>query len=194
MRQFIGPEQLQEVMQEVLAKAKEAGVPLVLLGGAAMAHYGSPRMTHDIDVASTALPKISHIGRSLTFGGRAFKIKGVDVDWIVRDDEYKALYRDAVTTCSPNKEAGYCVVSPEHLAVMKLAAGREKDEQDLVWLLSQKDLVDRKKVREMVGKYLGGRFAQESFDNYVLEADFMGAKAVGSGPGSGKRVRRKRKR
>lgn len=192
MNQFIGPEKLANVMAVVKAEAEKAGIPVVLLGGAAMIHYGSPRMTTDIDVVSTGLPQIAQIGKSLTFGGRAFKIQGVKVDWIVRDDDYAALYADAARECAA--AAGYCVVRPEYLAIMKQAAGREKDVQDLVWLLSQKvggrPLVDRKLARKMAGKYLGGQYAQESWDSFVLEADFMKAKTGAEGLGDAKRGRR----
>lgn len=47
-----------------------------------------------------------------------------------------------------------------------------EDQTDLLWLLRQPKLVDRKAAREIVHRLVGGQFAAESFDAVALEADW----------------------
>lgn len=73
----------------------------------------------------------------------------VQVDWIVRNDGYREFYRRALKEAIklPN---GLRVVTPEWLVILKFNAGRQKDLDDIVFLLRQEKLVDRPKVRQKV--------------------------------------------
>ena len=112
----------------------------------------------------------------LPFGGQKIEMpSGVPVDLIVREDEYKGLYEEALRSAICTED-GQPIVRPEYLAAMKFAARRPKDNADLIFLLQQPDLLDRKLVREVVYRMVGGRFAAEEFDSVVAEADFLQSK------------------
>ena len=95
--------------------------------------------------------------RQLTFGGERYKVevdgREINADWIVRRDKYKELYREALNDAA--EIDGRKIISPEWLVVMKYAAGRAKDHLDLLWLLQQKNLVNRKTVSQKLKKLLG---------------------------------------
>jgi hypothetical protein len=79
----------------------------------------------------------------------------VQIDWIVRSDGYQKYYRAALKEAVklPN---GLRVVTPEWLVILKFNAGRQKDLDDIVFLLKQPKTVDRptvkRKVVEMAGE------------------------------------------
>jgi hypothetical protein len=89
----------------------------------------------------------------LNIGGSNYTVEvgkyKVAVDWIVRNDGYAKYYRAALTEAVllPN---GFRLISPEWLVILKMFAGRQKDYDDAVFLLGQKDLVDRPKVKENI--------------------------------------------
>src|SRR5262249_13918356 len=102
-------------------------------------------------------------GKRLTFGGVGTKVKGVPVDVIVRDDKYAALYEEAILASRNG------VVTPPYLAAMKMAAGRPKDESDLIYLISNGQLGDFKATERIIRKHLGP-YAVDSFEGYAFEA------------------------
>lgn len=139
--------------------ASENDIDWAVCGGIAMAIYGSPRLTKDIDIiASKRLPlgKERIIGQ-LKQGGEHFIVatenREVPIDWILRNDDFKAFFRaaleDAVTI------DGIPILTPEWLVVLKFIAGRFKDQEDAVFLLREKNLVDRRKIRELIIKVFG---------------------------------------
>jgi hypothetical protein len=167
-RKLLSPELLSEALAQITALARAQGVRIALLGGYALQFYGSDRLTADIDVAAdarlTALPP----GTALSFGGEeTFAPNGVPVDLVVRNDDYTSLYEDALQHASHLEGSPAPVVTPEHLAAMKLAAGRDKDGLDLSFLLSS-GAVDPAKARAVIKQHLGVYAAQE-FDRIVDE-------------------------
>jgi hypothetical protein len=153
----------------VAAIARDEGVRVALLGGYALQLYGSPRLTGDIDVvaddAIDALPE----GKALSFGGfQTFAPNGVPVDLVLRDDDYAALYEEALARAAEIPEAPMPVVQPEYLAAMKMVAGRARDAADLEWLVVS-DAADLVETRRIVRRHLGPYAAQE-FDRIVEEA------------------------
>ncbi len=150
-------------------------IPAAVAGGYAMQIYGSPRLTGDVDFIASEAPADMRIFRRikpLSFGGyRYLSADGVELDLISRVDHLMGLYEEALDR-AVSTEDGLPIVAPEYLAVIKFAAGRPKDEDDLVWLLQQKDLVDRKKALDIAEKFLGGRFGRDSFQSFVDEADW----------------------
>lgn len=128
-------------------------------GGIAMAIYGSPRLTKDVDIiASKRLPleKERIIGH-LKQGGEHFIVetdtRAVPIDWILRNDDFKVFYqaalKDAVMIDS------IPVLTPEWLVILKFIAGRFKDQEDAVYLLREKSLVSRARIRELIIKVFG---------------------------------------
>lgn len=138
-------------LEQVAITADKENAKWALVGGIAMHIYGSDRMTSDVDVISEKV--LSLIAeRPLGFGGERYRSrvgdKDVAVDWIVRKDEAKAFYvnalRDAV------KIAGVPIITPEWLVILKYLAGRFKDQQDAVFLLKKKGLVDRRLLKSKI--------------------------------------------
>ncbi len=130
-------------------------------GGIAMAIYGSPRLTKDVDIiASKRLPleKERVIGH-LKQGGEHFIVetekREVPIDWILRNDDFKAFYREALKDAVMIDEIP--ILTPEWLVILKFIAGRFKDQEDAVYLLREKGLVNRDKIRELITNVFGAK-------------------------------------
>lgn len=156
---------LQNVAQPMIATdtgvdaAQQAGqlaaqeeIEWAVAGGLAMYLYGSPRLTKDVDIIASKNLSLTPRHR-LTIGGSSYSIQvgkyAVQVDWIVRNDGYEKYYRAALKDAVklPN---GLRIVSPEWLVILKFNAGRQKDLDDIVFLLKQDRLVDRPAVKQKV--------------------------------------------
>jgi hypothetical protein len=166
-------DELLAVARAIHSKVYSLGFRCVLTGGLAMQLYGSPRLTKDVDVLANEIvdlrPQWWTVGK-ITVGGEALIGKdGIPVDWIVRDDDYQALYRDAVASAEDSAE-GILIVTPEHLSAMKFAAMRPKDYDDLMYLLGKPGLVDPDKATNLVHRFVGGRFGVDQFKAAIEEA------------------------
>ena len=138
----------------VAAVADAESVEWALIGGLAMHLYGSLRLTRDVDfIASQTISLTAE--RQLSFGGERYRVqigeRNVAVDWIVRRDTarkfYQAALADLLTLADKTK-----IVTPEWLVILKFVAGRYKDQEDGVFLLRQKGLVNRRQIRRNVLK------------------------------------------
>lgn len=153
---LLDAESATQAIQTVAEIAKENGVDWALVGGLAMAIYGSDRNTKDIDIIASKLLPLEKRGL-LKQGGERYLIetgkRTVAVDWIIRNDEFKQLFQEAL------KEAveinGVPVLTPEWLVILKFIAGRFKDQEDAVFLLSRKGLVNRNLIKEKIIKHFG---------------------------------------
>jgi hypothetical protein len=169
MPKFLSPEVLLAGVAEVASLAKQERIRVVLVGGLAMQHYGSDRLTGDLDFAAAEALRSLAVIRPLTFGGvQATTPGGVPVEIIVRDDDYQALYEEVVALSPLVRELGVRVARPEHLVALKMAAARDKDVLDMKFLLGVEGLVDGGKARAIVRRHLGPYAAQE-FDRVVDE-------------------------
>jgi hypothetical protein len=149
-----------EAAQQMGAIAKQEEIEWAVAGGMAMHLYGSPRLTKDVDIIAS-----NHLSLTpdhpLGFGGSSYTLQvgkyAVQVDWIVRNDGFQKYYRAALKEAIrlPN---GLRVVTPEWLVILKFRAGRQKDLDDIVFLLKQEKMVDRSLVKNKVIK-LGGEDA-----------------------------------
>ena len=139
--------------------AVENDIDWAVCGGIAMAIYGSPRLTKDVDIiASKRLPLAKErIVGHLKQGGEHFIVetetRQVPIDWILRNDDFKAFYREALEDAVLID--GIPILTPEWLVILKFIAGRFKDQEDAVYLLREKDLVNRDKIRELITKVFG---------------------------------------
>lgn len=161
-----------EAAQAVAAIAGENGIACALAGGIAMHIYGFTRATTDVDVlASAVLPLASK--KKLNIGGRSYPIKvgkrTVTVNVIVREDELTEIYRTALNDALET-DVSVKIISTEWMTILKHFAGRAKDKLDLVWLLQQDGLVDRKLVEKNLVKALGKKAAFFVFKE--LQSDF----------------------
>ncbi len=146
-----------EAAQQIGQLATQEEIEWAVIGGLAMYFYGSPRMTKDVDIIAS-----NHLSltpqHQLTFGGNSYTLQvgkyAVPIDWIVRNDSYQKYYRAALQEAIklPN---GLRIVTPEWLVILKLNAGRQKDYDDIVFLLKQPKLVERPMVKQKVVATMG---------------------------------------
>ncbi|HEX8288983.1 MAG TPA: hypothetical protein VF556_13355 [Pyrinomonadaceae bacterium] len=153
---LLDAESATQAIQTVAEIAKENGVDWALVGGLAMAIYGSDRTTKDIDIIADKLLPLENRGL-LRQGGERYIIKtnnkAVAVDWIIRKDEFKKLFQEALNEAVEIN--GVPVLTPEWLVILKFIAGRFKDQEDAVFLLSRKGLVNRNIIKEKIIKHFG---------------------------------------
>lgn len=141
-----------EAARKIGEIAEGENVEWALVGGVAMYLYGSPRLTKDVDIIASNIVSLE-ANAPLTFGGNNYIVEigkyKVAVDWIVRSDGYAKYYRAALeeAVVFPN---GMRLISPEWLLILKMFAGRQKDYDDAVFLLKEKDLVNRSKVKDTI--------------------------------------------
>jgi hypothetical protein len=141
-----------EAVRKVASLAEQEEIEWAVAGGLAMHFYGSPRLTKDVDIIASKHLSLTP-QHKLTFGGSSYTLQigkyAVQVDWIVRNDGYQKYYRAALKEAIelPN---GLRVVTPEWLVILKLNAGRQKDLDDIVFLLKQEKLVDRPTIKQKV--------------------------------------------
>jgi hypothetical protein len=141
-----------EAVQQAGQLAAQEEIDWAIAGGLAMHLYGSPRMTKDVDIIASQLLSMPS-EHKLTFGGSSYTLQigkyAVQVDWIVRNDGYRKYYLAALKEAIelPN---GLRIVTPEWLVILKINVGRQKDLDDIVFLLKQRKLVDRSTVRQKV--------------------------------------------
>ncbi|HEX9930715.1 MAG TPA: hypothetical protein VGB02_19430 [Pyrinomonadaceae bacterium] len=137
--------------------AESENVQWALAGGIAMYLYGSPRLTKDVDIIASNRLSLAE-NAPLNIGGSNYIIEigkyKVAVDWIVRNDGYAKYYRAALTE-AVSLPKNLRLITPEWLLILKMFAGRQKDYDDVVFLLGQKDLVNRPKVKDNIVRVAG---------------------------------------
>jgi len=140
------------------AIADQNSISWAVCGGIAMAVYGSPRLTKDVDIIGSKRLPVKEILGYLKQGGEHFTVETekrvVPIDWILRNDDAKKLFEKALNEAVWIDELP--VVTPEYLVIMKFIAGRFKDQEDAIFLLSQPDLVNREKVKNIIIEVFGG--------------------------------------
>ncbi len=163
--------------------AERENVNFAIAGGLAMHLYGFVRATTDVDFVANRRISLEVV-RHLSFGGERYEIEidgqKIDTDWIVRRDKYAEIYRQSLKDAA--EIGGRKILSPEWLVILKYSAGRGKDRLDLLWLLQQKDLVNRKKIAQNLKNLLGELGAIGFLTGLQREydlADVMGARASG---------------
>ena len=153
---LLDDESATEAIKTVAKIAAENGINWALVGGLAMAVYGSDRNTKDIDIIANKLLPLENFGL-LRQGGERYLIKTqrkeVAVDWIIRNDEFKKLFQIALDEAVKINDLP--ILSPEWLVILKFIAGRFKDQEDAVYLLSRKDLVKRNLIKSHIIRVVG---------------------------------------
>jgi hypothetical protein len=165
-RNVLSFDEIIATVEEVTDLAIDQEACVALAGGVAMQVYDSPRFTNDVDfLADKPIDGLRRI-RRLSFGGIQGKAtSGVSVDFIVRNDAYRTLYEHALENAVRIAKIPTLVVSPEYLAVIKLAAGRVKDLEDLRYLLVEYDKFNYKRARKIAKDELGF-YAADDLDSY----------------------------
>lgn len=172
-KKLLSVEVLTKAARQVAQAARARGEPVALVGGLAMISYGSDRLTADLDViANTTLGFAEQ--KPLSFGGIKTDVAGVPTDIIVRVGEHAELYEEALRYARDGDIDGPKIVGPEYLVAMKMVAGRDKDDLDLMFLLIE-EVVDIPKTRRILKRLLG-IYAVQVFDSLVEEAAWKRSK------------------
>lgn len=158
---------ISKVLIKLIKILNRLKVSYMVVGGFAVNYYGLPRATVDIDLAISVDPKsIKNLLTALRKEKYIFSQNEVTtlikisnhfiifdpsntyrIDcWIPKTNfELQALNRRIKT-----KTAGISIYLPtaEDLVLFKLSAGREKDKEDLKWIINrQKETVDKKHLK-----------------------------------------------
>lgn len=168
-KRLLSPDEIDAAVAYVAEAARSAGAWFALIGGVAMHAYGSPRLTGDVDIAlerGIDVAALEPIG-VLSFGGyKARTPSGVDIDVVLRDDDYAVLYERVIETAEDID--GVPVARAEYLVAMKMAANRPKDWADIEYLVTT-DAFDVASARTVIREHLGP-FAVDEFDAFVRAA------------------------
>ena len=158
--QMIDTETGLSALDKIAAIAKAQTVEWALVGGVAMHLYGSPRLTKDVNVIASAILDLDS-EKNLGFGGKRYQIKikekEIPIDWIVRSDAARKFYETALRQAHKLSN-GLPIITPEWMIILKFIAGRFKDQQDAIFLLKQKNLVDRKKIKKHIADTAGSDY------------------------------------
>lgn len=172
---LLDTESAKEAILAVSEVAAANDVDWALVGGIAVALYGGDRNTKDVDVIANKLLPLNSEGK-LRQGGERYSIKAakreVFVDWILRNDSFKKLFQVALSEAV--KINGVPVLTPEWLVILKFIAGRFKDQEDAVFLLSRPGLVDRRKIKEHIVKHVSREawgLARHAYERWYEMAD-----------------------
>ena len=172
-----------EAAQQVGQLATQEEIAWALVGGLAMYFYGSPRMTKDVDIIASNNLSLEPQHR-LSFGGSNYTLQvgkyAVPIDWIVRNDGYQKYYHAALQEAI-NLPNGLRIITPEWLVILKLNAGRQKDYDDIVFLLKQSKLVDRPTVKQKVVATIGEDVWLAMLPNFRRLCDLADSKTTEPG-------------
>lgn len=119
-------------VREASAALAKAGVRHALCGGVAVSCYAEPRATKDVDFL-VGEEAFEHHGLLVTLkAGIPLRVASVPIDTVPLVPKLAGLEASLVE--SPRAD-GIPVVSPEALVVMKVVAGRLRDQGDVQALL-----------------------------------------------------------
>ena len=138
--------------KDMLSCLKDEGVDFIIVGAYALAAHGFPRATGDIDIwVRNSLENAQKIIRALAkFGAPVSQLSELDftaldlivqlgvepcrIDLLTGIDgvEFDEAWQNKINIMIDDLEIG--ILSKEDLLRNKLAAGRDKDQGDIVWL------------------------------------------------------------
>ncbi len=163
-----------EAAEQVTGIANDNGIAIALAGGIAMHVYGFTRATTDVDMLAESILPLTSLGE-LSFGGESYEVKVADrtvsVDVIVRNDELAKIYQTALKQARET-DIGLKIISPEWLVVMKFFSARAKDKIDLIWLLQEEGLVDRRLIESNLNDAVGAESAYFIYAELKSEFDY----------------------
>ncbi len=170
-KKVLSIEEVEGALDEIAALAARHQIRVVLVGGVALQMYGGDRFTADVDfAASSALSELVP-ERPLSFGGyQSHTTGGVPVDWILRDDDFAAVFDEALDFPQRIDGVSVNVATPEYLVIMKMIAGRPRDVLDIETLLGL-GVVDLDKARS-IAKRLLGAFAEKTLLGIIEVAEW----------------------
>jgi hypothetical protein len=174
-KKFLDPDTLTEAVAQIKALADSRNIRIALIGGFALQFYGSDRLTGDIDlIADEAIFELKAL-EPLSFGGiKTLAPNGTPTDLVLRNDDYKPLYDEALLHAQLVEGSPIPLVKPEYLAAMKMVAGRGKDSADLEYLIESRT-IDHRLTRDIIKRHLG-IYAAKEFDALLEEIEWKSTK------------------
>jgi hypothetical protein len=171
-KRFLTLDEIERTIDFIDTITSKTNIRVALAGGVAAQLYGSDRLTADVDVVSSRVPPNFVAVKQLSFGGVQGKTpEGVEVDFIVRSDDYKKLYKEGLERAIAVEDIPFPVIRPDYLMAFKLVAARPKDEIDLKAMLKANSASTAEKARSIIKRLLG-QFAAEEFDSFRMEAEW----------------------
>ncbi len=151
-------------------------IEVALIGGAALQLYGSDRLTRDIDIVTAEVPEGIEFKNYLSFGGIGGMMSEsrVPIDVVVRDDKWAKLYEAALVYAVHVTGVPIPVVQAEYILAMKLVVGRDKDVEDLKFLVLDAG-IDYEAAKEIVAEFLGP-YAADELDRFKEEVEWERSK------------------
>ena len=131
-REYLAAEDAIDALVRAIEPISRRSVDVILLGGLAMAWYGSSRQTHDLDaeVSSLTRPQLTRLWQSLDFPADL----STDVShWGMID--LPPGYRKRAKTIRRHGRVTVRILAPIDLAMSKLRVMRESDIQDARFLI-----------------------------------------------------------
>ena len=172
---LLDTESAKEAIVTISKVAAANGVDWAIVGGIAVALYGGDRNTKDVDVIANKLLPLDSEGK-LRQGGERYIVKAtrrdVFVDWILRNDSFKKLFQVALSEAVKINDVP--VLTPEWLVILKFIAGRFKDQEDAVFLLSRPGLVDRHLIKQKIVEHVSPEawgLARHGYERWYEIAD-----------------------
>ncbi len=157
----------QESLRAGVGILEKAGVPFALAGRLAVWTYVSSKrqeFTKDVDFAvpygyseqaAAAAKEMGYTVRKLSLGYGVRKGELL-IDFVDHHPHLDKLYLAAVKAAGEEADEGEMPVVPmDFLIAMKLAAGRQKDDSDVIALLKEIDEEEYQSVRRLVRRELG---------------------------------------
>jgi len=179
-RRDISTEEGLKAAEIIFEQAGKEDIECALAGGIAMHIYGYLRATTDVDLLASKEPDLPH-EQKVSFGGASYLVevgeRRIKVDVIVRDDFFRDFYQAALRDAQKTPD-GWRVITPEWMVILKYLAGRGKDQLDLLWMLKEPGLVDRKKVARLLEQVMGktgAEVALRGLENFYVQAEVMRA-------------------
>lgn len=156
---------LEEVAEKVATKLIHEGIDHALIGGLAVARWGYPRATADVDflLAPDDLAKLSGTPNAI---GLSERVDGIRVDYIAAEPWEENLL-DAIFETTPGE-----AIDIADLIYLKLKANRRKDQADVVELV-KRGRVPLVRVRAYL-KAIDDADIISDFELSVLTADSEG--------------------
>lgn len=162
---------IEATLARIAGQLSRNQIPYCVIGGQAVLLYGSPRLTADIDITVGIGPEsiealqqavvddftpLAERPEEFAKKTMVFPIKdkhsGIRIDLILSFTPYeKEAIRRARNVSIRGTDVAFA--SPEDVIVHKLFAGRPRDIEDAVGILSKQPEVDLSYIREWLGKF-----------------------------------------
>ena len=169
-----------ETLKDIATGLKRAEIPSMVIGGQAVAMYGRPRFTQDIDITIALTPdEAEKIIRAVD---KSFTILPEDVQrfiretWVLPLEHRETRVRvDIIFSITPfEREAiekareieiddvSVPYVLPEYLVVQKIIAGRARDLEDAAGIMEvQGETIDVEEIERLMKTFAKGEEGKE---------------------------------